>query len=272
MKRIECRFQWYHCQAVKAIIPYSIGIWMMAKTYIAQQVLTLCYEVWKNGALPVIYELPHSISHSSCNLQSTQKRLAAHHFLLKEKPKQCNHLQKQNFAKKVKMLWQIQNKAKRYSKGVIHEENWMPVPMVPLPRRQSQNSIFNWHLNVGKNLHSPTGVDLMLWSLQKWCNASHLRTAAQHFSFIIQLAIHSEDTGSAPFFVKGKTKAVQSFTIAELCNKVQNDITDSRKRQMLLKGCYSCGELNAGSNGTTARPSKPKLDFLLAFEWGQKLT
>ena len=66
---------------------------MMAKTYVAQQVLTLCYEVCKNGALPVIYELPDSISHLSCNLQSTQKWLAAHHFLLKEKPKQCNHLQ-----------------------------------------------------------------------------------------------------------------------------------------------------------------------------------
>ena len=123
-----------------------------------------------------------------------------------------------------------------------------------------------------KNLHSPTGVDLMLWSLQKWCAASHLWTATQHFSFIMQLAIHSEETGSAPFFVKGKTKAVQSFTIAELCNKVQNAITNSKQGQMLLKGCYSWRELNAGSNGTTARPSKPKFDFLLAFEWGQKLT
>ena len=170
------------------------------------------------------------------------------------------------------MLSQNQNKAKRYSKGVILEENWMPVPMVSLPGRQSQNLIFYWHLNEGKNLHSPTGVDLMLWSLQKWCAASHLWTARQHFSFIMQLAIHSEETGSAPFFVKGKTKAVQSFTIAELCNKVQNAFTKSKQIQTLLKGCYSWKELNAGSNGTTARPSKPKLDFLLPFEWGQKLT
>ena len=66
---------------------------MMAKTYIAQQVLTLCYEVCKNGVLPLIYELPHSISRLSCNMQSTQKRPAEHHILLKEKPKQCNHLQ-----------------------------------------------------------------------------------------------------------------------------------------------------------------------------------
>ena len=73
----------------------SIFYWHLnvGKTYIAQQVLTLCYEVCKNGALQVIYELPHIISQSLCNLQSTQKRRAAHHFLLKEKPKQFNHLQ-----------------------------------------------------------------------------------------------------------------------------------------------------------------------------------
>ena len=138
------------------------------------------------------------------------------------------------------MLSQIQNKAKCYSKGVILEENWMPVPMVPLPGRQSQNSIFYWHLNEGKNLHSPTGVDLMLWSLQKWCAASHLWTATQHFSFIMQLAIHSEETGSAPFFVKGKTKAVQSFTIAELCNKVQNIWMRAKTyiAQQVLTLCY----------------------------------
>ena len=114
----------------------------------------------------------------------------------------------------------------------------MPVPMVPLPGRQSQNLILYWHLNEGKNLHSPTGVDLMLWSLQKWCAASHLWTATQHFLFFMQLAINSEETGSAPIFVKGKTKAVQSFTIAELCNKVQNAITNSKQGQILFKGCW----------------------------------